>query len=162
METVRFALDADNAFSGELALDEPRFVYLRMPRRTILLYLQPGAISMFTLMPPIQTCCRRSQEKKPWKASSWWPTQWRLTGIMAGTSSWKALPACKPKTLSAIWTMFTERKWPFLSPLTGTTAGCRVCGLIKANFLYEKYGLLMDYPRYYAYFNQLEDGPELT
>jgi thiol-disulfide isomerase/thioredoxin len=42
-ERVEVTLDENNAFRATLPMEESNFVYLRMPRRNIVLYLSPGA-----------------------------------------------------------------------------------------------------------------------
>ena len=42
-EEVKVSLDGENAFEANLPMEEAGFVYLRIPPRTITLYLEPGA-----------------------------------------------------------------------------------------------------------------------
>ena len=43
-EMVKVALDEQNAFEAALPLDEPKFIYVSIPPRTIMLYATPGAV----------------------------------------------------------------------------------------------------------------------
>lgn len=43
-EVVKVALDEQNAFEAVLPLDEPKFIYVSIPPRTIMLYATPGAV----------------------------------------------------------------------------------------------------------------------
>lgn len=162
METVRLDLDADNAFSGELVLDEPRFVYLRMPRRTVLLYLQPGAdvhVRFDASDPevlPVVTGEKSLESRFMVAYNKEIERNYGRNIILEG------MAGTQPEDFVSQMDDVYGKKLAFLESFEGRNElDAGFASLIKANFLYEKYGLLMEYPRYYAYFNQLEDGPEL-
>ena len=161
-ETVRFTLDADNAFSGEIALDEPRFVYLRMPRRTIQLYLEPGAdihvrfdASDSEVLPVIGG-------EKALESSFMVAYAMEIERNYGKRVILEEIAGYEPADFVRYMDEVYGRKMEFLNAFEGRKdLDAAFLNLVKSNFLYEKYDLLMDYPRYYAYFNQLEDSPEL-
>ncbi len=162
METVRLALDADNAFSGELALDEPRFVYLRMPRRTVLLYLQPGADVHVRFDAGDSDVLPEITGEKALESQFLVAYTMEIDRNYGRNIILEGIAGMQPEAFVSQMDDIYGKRMAFLESFDGySELDAGFVNLIKANFLYEKYGLLMDYPRYYAYFNQLEDEPEL-
>lgn len=162
METVTLELDADHAFSGQLPIDEARFVYVRMPQRTILLYLQPGAdvhVAFDATDPEALPVISGEHvlESQFMVAYNKEIERNYGRGIIM-----ESIPGIQPEDFVSQMDDVYGKRMAFLESFDGySELDAGFVNLMKANFLYEKYVLLMEYPRYYAYFNQLEDGPEL-
>jgi thiol-disulfide isomerase/thioredoxin len=162
METVRFALDADNVFSGELSLDEPRFVYLRMPRRTLLLYLQPGADIHVHFDAADSDVLPEITGDKALESQFMMAYNKEIERNYGRSIILEGIPGTQPEDFVSHMDDVYGKKMAFIESFDGyDRLDAGFVRVTKANFLYEKYGLLMEYPRYHAYFNQLEEGPEL-
>ncbi|MFO7997692.1 MAG: TlpA disulfide reductase family protein [Bacteroidales bacterium] len=162
METVTLELDADHAFSGQIPLDEARFVYVRMPQRTILLYMQPGAdvhVAFDAADPEVLPVISGEQVLESQFMVAYNQDIERHFGRALVM---ERIPDLDPEGFSMYMDFVFEEKMDYLENFEGRDQlDPNFVKTIQNNILYEKYGLLMEYPRYYAYLNQLAEAPEL-
>jgi thiol-disulfide isomerase/thioredoxin len=162
METVSLELDTANAFSGELALDEPRFVFLRMSRRNLMLYLQPGADIHVRFDAEDSDALPEVTGEKALESQFLVAYEKEIERNYGRGIIMEGVAGTQPEDFVVQMDDVYGKRVAFLESFDGYNAlDADFVNLMKANFLYEKYGWLMDYPRYYMAFNQLQDEPEL-
>lgn len=161
-EKVEVALEENNAFSGTLPLAEGQFVYVSMPRRTIMLYLLPGAdVSIsFNAEDPDQVPVIEGKKALE--------SRFLLSYTMDVDRKYNRsiiLNQLGSTSAEAFVEMLDNVYAEKLAYLEGFEDYKKLdkefVKLLKSNFLYEKYGLLLEYPRAFAYFNPQAGAPVL-
>lgn len=161
-EKVEALLDENNQFSATLPLTEGKFVFVSHPHRTIRLFLLPGAeVNLqFDAIDPDQLPL--IEGKKALESQF-------LTGYFKDVENkynrgiilnqLGSTPASE--FLSQMENAYQE-KTAYLEGFEGHKKLDKgFVNLMKTNFKYEKYGLLLDYPMAFAYFNPEAGEPEM-
>jgi thiol-disulfide isomerase/thioredoxin len=161
-ETVMVKLDQDNGFSTNLPLESGQFVYVRLPRRTVMVYLLPGASVHLAF----------DAENPDAKAVA--------TGDMAYESKFmidyhneserefargliiSRLSDMSPDEFVQYMQTVSQKKHAYLDeyPDLGLL-NTEFTDIIKTNIAYDTYTLLLEYPMYIAYFNPDKEPPVL-
>lgn len=163
-ESVKVSLDENNAFAAELPLQQSNFVYVHIPRRTLKLYLSPGADIQLTFD-------ASDMDQLPLLAGTGYvESSFLLTynkeieakyGMMAVLSkAGEKDPTAYTDHIKGIYNeaisfMEEDARFEDLDP--------DFVSLMRANIRYEKYGRLMDYLPARAHFapeKADEDIPE--
>ncbi len=155
-------LDANNSFEAEIPMGEAAFVHMRIPRRTITLYLEPGADVNIVFD-------AQDSEKKP-----------ELTGHKAGESSFllsynqdveskfgqmsmlNRARELNPVEFASFVRDAYEEKMAYLREYpryTDLDAG--FVSLMETNMKYEKFNHLMEYPYIRRQLDPAGEIPEL-
>ena len=161
-EEVKATLDENNRFSASLPLDEPRLVSVRIPRRSISLYLEPGAKVDVTFdgddttdIPEIEGDLTAENR------------------LLAGYNADVANKYARMTVLSRAAEMgpdefrlyvndIYEEKLNYLrNDVRFDELSEGFVSMMEANIRYEKKGELMEYPMAAAHFRGLDSHPEL-
>ena len=161
-EKVEVALDANNAFQASLPMDAGNFVYLRMPRRNIVLYLSPGAdinVVFDAEDPEAYPAITGTGILESRFMTAYTIDVERNYGRMiilnkAGEMS--------PEEFREYMETVYQVKLDYLRNFDGyPELDADFVSLMQTNMQYEKFGLLMEYPMAYARSNAGTGQPEL-
>lgn len=162
LERVEVPLGANNAFTASLPLSEARFVYIRIPRRTLMLYLKPGAEIQLTLdaanaqeIPLIEG--RGVLESRFLVSFVMEMEQLHSRAVLLNRAG-QMSPA---EFAEAAQKGYTDRmafleNHPDLDNLDKDFVVT-----MRANIQFEKYNLLLEYPMAFSYFNPAVGAPQL-
>jgi len=154
LERVEVALDANNTFTATLPLDKGQFVYIRVPRRNIRLYLLPGADVQITfdagnpeLIPVVEgTKALESQFFVSYVHDVERNHSRTLLLNMAGDLT-------AEEFLGAVEGGYNEKKAFLENHESYRKLDRDFVSLLRTTMLYEKYNLLLEYPMAFAHFN---------
>ncbi len=161
-EKVETGLDAGNAFEALLPLSEGRFIYVSQPRRNIMLYLLPGAdISIsFNAEDPDQLPV--IEGKKALESRFLMSYNMEVERKYNRSIILNQVGSTSAEDFRNMMENAYEEKLAFLEGHDDYRKLDKdFVNIMKTNFLYEKYGLLLDYPMAFAYFNPEAGDPEL-
>lgn len=159
-EKVEATLDENNSFSVTLPLDEAKFVFVSEPRRTVRLYLAPGSSVnvLFDAQDPDQIPVIEGNKalESRFLVNYYQEMESKFNrGIILNQLG--STPADEFQTKMD---EVHKEKLTFLEGFEGyNKLDKRFVDLMKTNFLYEKYGLLLEYPMAFAYFNPDSGDP---
>ncbi|MFO7979100.1 MAG: TlpA disulfide reductase family protein [Bacteroidales bacterium] len=158
-EKVEVTLDENNSFSATLPLTEGQMVYLRMPRLNVQLYLQPGAevnvvadAANADAIPEVGG----EQALESRFMVNYDPLQSQYNRMIVLNKAGEMTPVEFINYMDEVY----QEKMDFLLSEEYQQLDADFVNHMQTNFLYEKYGLLLEYPRAYAQMNQ-EDELEL-
>ena len=155
-------LDEGNAFAATLSLTEGKFVYVSIPRRTILLYLLPGAEISLSFNAEDPDALPVIEGKKALESQFLVAYNKEVERNYNRSIILNQVGSTSPEDfLELLENAYTE-KLSFLEGFDGYKKLDKdFVKTLKTNFLYEKYGLLLEYPMAYDYFNPGADSPIL-
>ncbi len=161
-EVVKAALDENNAFEAEVPMRDAQFVLMRIPRRTITLYLLPGAMVDVVFDAEDADQLPRVSGKKSLESNfllSYNMDVERKYGMMTVMSkAGEKDPDAFREYVQEIY----DEAGAYLEAYPGyEDLDPYFLSLMRTNTLYEKYGRLMDYPMARTYFSSDEQAPEL-
>jgi len=162
MENIEVPLDVNHGFTATLPLSEGQFVYIRLSRRNIMLYLQPGAEIAITLD-------EANPDSLPVVTGEGaLESQFLVSYAMnVGRTHSRAVLLnnvgnLTPEQFLATATQgYTEKKAYLENHEYFAEFDPNFVALMKANILYEKYNLLLEYPMAFAHFNPGAESPQL-
>ncbi|HSV76674.1 MAG TPA: TlpA disulfide reductase family protein [Bacteroidales bacterium] len=162
LERVEVALDENNAFSATLPLSEGQLVYIRVPRRNIMLYLLPGADVHITfdagnpeMVPVIEGAkALESQFLVSYVHDVERNHSRTLLLNMAGDLT-------AEEFLGAVEGGYNEKNAFLENHESYRKLDRDFVSLLRTNMLYEKYNLLLEYPMAFAHFNPGAGEPAL-
>jgi len=161
-EKIEVSLDTGNAFDAVLPISEGQFVYVSQPRRNIMLYLVPGAdISIsFNSEDPDQLPV--IEGKKALESRFLVSYNKEVERKYNRSIILNQLGSISAADFKDMMDSAYEEKLTYLEGHEDyRKLDKEFVKVMKTNFLYEKYGLLLDYPMAFAYFNPEAGDPEL-
>lgn len=162
LERVEVPLGADNAFSASLPLSEARFVYIRIQGRTVMLYLKPGAEIQITIdaanaqeVPLIEG---RGDLESRFLVSYLIEMEKLHSRAVLLNRAGQMNPAEFSEAAEKGYTdrMAFLENYPDYDNLDNDFVVT-----MRANIMYEKYNLLLEYPMAFSYFNPEAGTPQL-
>lgn len=161
-ESFMVPVSADGSFTMRFPLERGEFLYVRTARRSIHLYVRPGTRLHLTFD-------AEDRDQKP-----------AVNGELAAESQFlvdfnfyiereygTGLTVNKASEMNADeFIQYTDdvydKKHSFLDQYQSDhSLDEEFAGIMNANIRYEKYRLLLEYPLYYAYFNRLDESPDM-
>ena len=162
METVTVKLGSDNRFKASLPLETGQFVYVRLPRRNVALYLLPGAdveVRFDAENPDVlpEISGELVNESRFMFAYTNTIERNYARGLVINRMS--EMPA--PDFLEYLSTV-RQTKHDFIASYEDLALLEPVfVSTMTTNIDYEYYSLMLEFPMYYAYFNPGGEEPEL-
>lgn len=161
-EVVKAELDENNAFEAEVPMRDAQFVHMRIPRRTITLYLLPGARVDVVFDAEDAGNLPVVSGEKSLESNfllSYNMDVERKYGMMTVLSkAGEKTPDAFREYVHEIY----DEALAYMEDYPGREAlDPYFMSLMLANILYEKYGRLMDYPMARTYFSSDAEAPPL-
>ncbi|MEE4176561.1 MAG: TlpA disulfide reductase family protein [Bacteroides sp.] len=153
-EKVEVTLDENNQFSATLPLTEGKYIFISHPRRTIRLFLVPGAEVnvQFDAQDPAQVPV--IEGKKALESQFLVAYNQEMESKFNRSIILNQLGSTPADEFLANMESAHQEKLSYLEGFEGYNKLDKdFVDLMKTNFKYEKYGLLMEYPMAFAYFN---------
>jgi len=161
-EKVEAILDENNAFTATLSIAEGNFVYVSIPRRTILLYLVPGADINISFNAEDPDVIQIIDGKKAFESQFLVAYNKEVERKYNRSIILNQVGSTSPEAFRELMENAYDEKLAFLEDYKDFKKLDKgFVKTLKTNFLYEKYGLLLEYPMAYAYFNPGAGEPNL-
>ncbi len=153
-EKVEVALDENNSFTATLDLAQGNFVYVSMPRRNIMLYLVPGAEISIAFNAEDPNVLPLIDGKKAFESQFMVAYVNEIDRKYNRSIILSHVGNTNPDDFRALMDTAYNEKIAFLEGYKDfRKLNKDFVKSLKTNFLYEKYGLLLEYPMAFAYFN---------
>ncbi len=161
-EKVDVGLDASNAFEAVLPVSEGQFVYVSQPRRNIILYLLPGADIQISFNAEDPDLLPVIEGEKALESRFLVSYNKEVERKYNRSIILNQLGSTTAADFKDMMDNAYEEKLAYLeSHENYRKLDKEFVKVMKTNFLYEKYGLLLDYPMAFSYFNPEAGDPEL-
>lgn len=153
-EKVEVALDETNSFSATLDLAQGNFVYVSMPRRNIMLYLLPGAEINIAFNAEDPNVLPLIDGKKAFESQFLVAYVNEVERKYNRSIILNHVGNTNPDDFRALMDTAYNEKIAFLEGYKDfRKLNKDFVNVLKTNFLYEKLGMLLEYPIAFAYFN---------
>lgn len=154
LEKIEVDLDENNSFTAVLPLQSGNFVYVSMPRRTIMLYLVPGADITITFDANDPKKVPVIEGKKALESRFMVAFVDQIDSKYSRNMLLNHVGNTNPGDFIALMQTAYDEKLSFLEGHKDYRKFDKdFVKTLKTNFLYEKYGLMLEFPLAYDFFN---------
>ena len=162
LESVTLSLDENNAFEGTLPMTEGQFVYLRVPGRTVQLYLLPGADVRVAFDAADPNALPEVSGEQSLESRFFLEYHQQLGSRYGRMMVLERVADLDAAAFVDFVRGVEQEKLAFLNDYE-ERAGLDpdFVQTLTTGFRYETYQFLLEYPRYHAYLTQGEGDPEL-
>ncbi len=159
-ESVMVKLEDDNSFTTNLSLESGQFVYVRLPRRTVTLFLLPGATVHLAFDAENPDVVAEVTGKMAYESKFMIDFNNDIEREFARGLIINRLANMSTDEFIQYMQTVTQKKLTYLNEYPDLASLDKdFTDIIKANIAYDTYGLLLEYPRYIAYFNPDQGAP---
>ncbi|MFO7874607.1 MAG: TlpA disulfide reductase family protein [Bacteroidales bacterium] len=161
-EQVTVALDEDNRFTATIPLDEPRIVRLQVPRRSVNLYLEPGAETEIQFDADDSSVLPDLQGDFSVENNLLLGYNKEVADNYSRMSVLRKTAEMDPEAFAGYVQDIRQEKTDFLENHDRFDAlSPGFVSLMQATIKYETFGLLMEYPMAYEHFHPSGEAPDM-